>query len=213
MAVSLSKVSWMKVGVAVLVVANIGAAWPVYQKYNEDPMASITEFTPSGPQSVDMNVDKDTGAETTTIGLPPSTLFTWDPFKPPRSVHIAGAPGDPDEDTTVGGQGSQVMSIPTDNIKLLGIVSLNGVYTALLKFGDEPAVEVRRGSIVPVPDLDNVRCIAIRRDGVMLARPGALNTLVRLDRPEMSAQSWYRGDVDSSAIRGNIELRDRRRVR
>lgn len=203
MALKMNKLVAMKSGVAVLLVVNIGAAWPVYEKFAEDPMSALPEVAPTAPTRIQIDVDKDSAALGITGGMVPSQLAGWDPFKAPR---LGRQPEAVDTSTEV--QERPLAPIATDNLSLLGIINLNGSYLALVKVGGEPPVELKRGATIP--GTDGIRCLEIRRDGVMLAQQGALNTFLGLTRPQLNGQPWYRAE-DAAQIRGTVELRERRR--
>lgn len=198
MAVKIDKVMGTKAGVVVLLLANVVAAWPVYEKFAQDPMDALPAFVPSGPQRVEIDVDKETEVLRVVGGLPPSALSGWDPFKAPRlgkASEVDTAPAGPVE--------RPVVAIVTENMSLLGILNLNGSYLALLRVGGEPAIELRRG--MTIPGTEGVRVLEIRKDGLMLAQEGALNTFLPLSRPELQGQPWYRAE-DAGSIRGSVEL-------
>ncbi len=200
----MNKLMGMQAGMVILLVANLGAAWPVYEKYAEDPISQLPAVAPSGPQHVDIDVEGSGDTTELRVGLPPSNLLAWDPFKAPKMVRRGGV----EEETTVAEVERPVVPIPLDNISLLGIVNLNGTYLGLVKVGGEPAQEIKRGAVLP--GTDNIRCLEIRRDGLMLAQPGALNTFLPLSRPELQGQPWYRA-TDAGQIRGSIDLQAERR--
>ncbi len=207
----MGKFDGAKIGTVVLLLAVLGLAWPVYEKAMEDPMASLPQAAPGSAAEIRLNLDADEDSGGVKTGYPPALLFTWDPFKAPRvrPQRTASDGGD----TTAGETQqqaapppTQLVTIPVDHIKILGIVSLNGEYLALLGGVQEMPVEVRRGQLVP--GMDNVRVVSISRDGVMLTQPGAQKTFVPMSTVELIGQPWY-GAVDTGAIRGRIEFRRR----
>lgn len=203
MALKMDKTMGMKAGVVVLLLANVVAAWPVYEKFAEDPMDALPPFVPAGPQSVEIDVDEETDVLQVVGGLPPTALAGWDPFKAPR---LGRAPES--ETTSAEPVERPVVAIPTENMSLLGIINLNGSYLALMRVGGEPAIELRRG--MTIPGTEGVRVLEIRRDGLMLAQQGSLNTFMPLSRPELQGQPWYRAE-DAGSIRGTVDLQGRRR--
>lgn len=201
------KIDWMKAGVIALLLADLGLAYPLYAKFNEDPMASLA---PPPPATSGAEVQLSGGADEDTrqivIGLPPAALLAWDPFAAPRGQKPP--PGPVVETTTIEPEPmSPTEEIAVDAIRLLGIISLNGQYSALVAGEAGGAEELRRGMIVP--GTEDIRCIRITRDGILLAQPGYVNTFLPLSQPSLSAQPWYSGEADTRAIRGRIEIRRR----
>jgi hypothetical protein len=193
------KANLAKIATLVLLVADLGLAWPLYEMALQDPLAGIEAGMPVRPSAVSLR-GQETETEVMRSGRPPAGLLKWDPFAKPR---LRPDPAGPVTETDTVEPVVELYPISTDNINLLGIISLNGRYSALVTIGEE-TLELRGGMMVP--GLENVRCAEVRRNGLLLTQPGALPTFVELKKLGLEAMPWYQ-NVDPGAIRGRIEMR------
>jgi hypothetical protein len=197
------KIDPLRAGVVILAIADMAMGYPLYLKYSEDPLASL----PPVPSVADggIQLQSETGDDTGAIqtGQPPSRLYAWDPFQPPRIRGLGRQDETEPETDTAAAVEPTSMPIPTDEIRLYGIISLNGQYRALMAQVGTGAEEVRRGMLVP--GTEDVRVVEIHRDRVILSKPGAINTPLLMNRPGLIGQPWFQA-TDTFALRGRIRM-------
>lgn len=226
MAMKMPKVDPFKAGALALLLADLAAAYPVYTLYITDPKSEIAPFS-AGAAPIKLNVGKESDTEEMRTGQPPKDLLQWDPFKiPVRGLGSAG--GGEEEETQAAVPTNQ--PIATDNIRLYGIIQLNGEYRALVSVsggtapppqggpgqpgqvpftplapsGGAPPEEVRQGMILP--GTTDIKAAQIRRDGILLTQPGSQPTFLPLTIPGLSEpKPWFRGG-ESGALRGRIQI-------
>ena len=194
------KANLAKIAALILLVADLGLAWLIYEKAMADPLAGIGAGMPVRPAAVSLG-GTETETEVARTGRPPAGLLKWDPFARPRLRPDPARPLDDAMDSVE--PVVELLPISTDNITLLGIISLNNRYSALVKIGDE-TLELRGGMMVP--GHEGVRCVEVRRNGLRLTQEGALPTFIELRKPGLEARPWYQ-EVDPGAIRGRIEIK------
>jgi hypothetical protein len=200
MAVAMPKVDPLRAAVVALVLADLAMGYPLYEKYSEDPLASLPAVAAPAPGGVQLQGDADDDSGAIRTGQPPSRLYSWDPFQPPKGV---GTQTDPTVETTVAAPEQQSVPIPVDEIRLYGIISLNGQYRALMGAVGTAAEEVRRGMLVP--GSEDIRVVEIHRDRVILSKPGSINTPILMNQPGLIGQPWFQSQ-DSAELRGRIRM-------
>jgi len=207
MAFAMPKVDYSKIGVLILLLLDLGIAYPLYLKTTEgiSELTKIDESTLAGSviHLKQQGLEEEDTVQIKT-GFPPSQLLTWDPFEAPKTEAKQGDTSEEETESEV----VLVLPIPTDNLRILGIISLNGRYMALMSTSEENSAEVRQGQIIQ--GTENIRASKITAQGILLTQPGAENTFLPLTQPGLSAQPWFSGG-DTSAIRGRIEYKGTRR--
>lgn len=184
-------------------------------------MASLEQFSGNVTQVVRINASSDSEESVNLTGVPPAALLAWDPFKPPKLAPITppttetqAPPAGPGPSPTLpGGEPLPPIlpPVPTDDIKLLGIINLNGRFNALVSLPDEEtARSVKRGELLS----DGRRVSGITTHGIMVAKPGHSSRFVPIMRQDAApaGQPWYQSDSgETGVVRGEVRLLERPR--
>lgn len=200
-AVKMPNVDPAKLGVVVLLLADLAAVYPIMMTFNESPESQI--FAPTPAPGIKLAPQTDTAVAVANTEPPAPEVLEWNPFRAVRGFQTADMV---DQEAAPAGQVSSILPIPTDNIKLHGIVNLNNRYYALVSVEGAPSMEVSQGATLRGTD---IRVKTITRDMIVLSQPNWLDTKLRLERSTPAWSPWYQAP-ETGALRGGIRLRGAR---
>ena len=178
------KEHWEKIVVVILLLADLGAGYPVYSVYSEDPKDALSPPTFS-KAAFDIESDDDDDEIVKKGGKIPTNLLLWNTFFQPTFKPSTTVVVEDDEDEVIE---DGMMPMSTEGIYLLGVIKLNGQFLALVSVDEEPSGSVREGDFLP--NYEDVKVAKIRYDGIYLDQSGYRRTFMPLNQPRLDGKQW-----------------------